>query len=423
MIEVTGDRAQVETLAARADVAMIESNRPSRWIEEPEVANADIVESVHVPGVAEWGVQNVQAPQVWALGYTGAGIVTANQDTGMRWTHNALRSKYRGWDGANANHNYNWWDSIHSGGGSCGPNSQVPCDDHGHGTHTMGTVVGEDAGQVNQVGVAPGAKWIGCRNMNVGVGTPTTYTECFQFFIAPTDLAGQNPNPALRPHVMNNSWGCPPSEGCAANTLQQIVENTEAAGIFVEASAGNSGPSCSTVSDPPAIYAATFSTGSITSANTMSSFSSRGPVTIDGSGRLKPNVVAPGSNVRSSTRTSDTSYGSSSGTSMAGPHVVGVVALLWDAVPTLERDIAATKLLLQNSANPNVVVSPVQTCGGIPSTQIPNNTFGYGRVDALAAVNMAGNCTLDPDYSISVLTGSMVPGTTRCQAPHATTAP
>ena len=73
-----------------------------------------------------------------------------------------------------------------------------------------------DDGAGNQIGVAPGAKWIGCRNMDQGVGTPATYTECFQFFIAPTDLNGQNPNPTLRPHVMNNSWGCPPSEGCAA---------------------------------------------------------------------------------------------------------------------------------------------------------------------------------------------------------------
>ncbi len=104
---------------------------------------------------------------------------------------------------------------------------------------------------------------------------------------------------------------------------------------------------------------------------------------------LKPNLSAPGSNVRSSTRTSDTSYGNSSGTSMAGPHVVGVVALLWSARPVLVRNIAATKTLLQNTANPGVIVSPAQTCGGTTSTQIPNNSFGYGRVDALAAVNAA----------------------------------
>ena len=136
--------------------------------------------------------------------------------------------------------------------------------------------------------------------MDQGNGTPATYTECFQWFISPTDLAGNNPDPALRPHVMNNSWGCPPSEGCAAETLRVIVENTEAAGILVVASAGNSGSACSTVQDPTAIYAASFSVGAINSANALASFSSRGPVTIDGSGRMKPNISAPGVSNRSS---------------------------------------------------------------------------------------------------------------------------
>ena len=126
---------------------------------------------------------------------------------------NALKPKYRGWNGTTADHNFNWHDAIHSGGGSCGPNTVAPCDDQGHGTHTAGTTVGDD-GTGNQIGVAPGVKWIGCRNMDQGNGTPATYTECFQFMIAPTDLAGNNANPALRPHVLNNSWGCPVSEGC-----------------------------------------------------------------------------------------------------------------------------------------------------------------------------------------------------------------
>jgi|GEM_PF-2066541 len=383
---VTGDRSVVEAMAARSDVALIESNRPTRWIEEPAIAN--ITPANESPNVIEWGVQRVNAPQVWAMGYTGQGIVVANQDTGVRWTHNAIRPKYRGWDGANANHNYNWWDAIHSGGGICGPNTQAPCDDNGHGTHTVGTSVGEDSTQTNQIGVAPGSKWIGCRNMNQGNGTPATYTECFQFFIAPTDLAGQNPNPALRPHVMNNSWGCPPSEGCSPDSLRQVIENTQAAGIFVEASAGNSGPGCGTVNDPPAIYEASFSTGATDINNNLAGFSSRGPVTVDGSNRLKPNISAPGVNVRSATNASDTSYSNFSGTSMAGPHVVGVVALLWSARPHLIRDIQTTKDVLQNTANPQVNVTASQPyCGGTPPTQIPNNYFGYGRVDALAAVN------------------------------------
>jgi len=389
MVSATADRTLVEKLAARPDVARIDSNAPTRWIEDPVIEKSGVnTNSVNVPNVAEWGVLNVNAPAVWAMGFTGQGIVVANEDTGMRWTHNALKPKYRGWNGVTADHNFNWHDSIHSGGGVCGPNATAPCDDHGHGTHTTGIAVGDD-GSGNQVGVAPGAKWIGCRNMDQGNGTPTTYTECFQFFIAPTDLAGNNANPALRPHVINNSWGCPSSEGCVTRAeLQTIVSNTQAAGIFLAMSAGNSGPACSTVSDPPAIYNESFSTGAIDISNVLASFSSRGPSTFYTPNVLKPNLSAPGVNVRSTLRTNDTSYGNMSGTSMASPHVAGVVALLWSARPTLVRNIAATKAILQSSANPLVTVTP-QTCGGTPSTQIPNNSFGYGRIDALAAVNAA----------------------------------
>ena len=112
-------------------------------------------------------------PAVWALGDTGQGVVVAGEDTGYQWNHPALETHYRGWNGAAADHNYNWHDSIHSGGGSCGHDTTAPCDDYGHGTHTMGTMVGDDGG-ANQIGMAPGAKWIGCRNMDQGDGTPTT---------------------------------------------------------------------------------------------------------------------------------------------------------------------------------------------------------------------------------------------------------
>ena len=240
------DRSLVNTLAARSDVSLIEANDSSNWL---TADTADFTfDSVSMleaaapssPRTVEPGVTQVKAPNVWSLGFNGTGIVVANQDTGMRWTHNALKPHYRGWNGSSADHNYNWWDAIHSGGGICSPNHQEPCDDNFHGTHTTGTAIGDD-GAGNQIGVAPGAKWIGCRNMDQGNGTPATYTECFQFFIAPTNLQGQNPNPALRPHVMNNSWGCPPSEGCAANTLETIVNNTQAAGIFSRSPRGTPG--------------------------------------------------------------------------------------------------------------------------------------------------------------------------------------
>ena len=166
----------------------------------------------------------------------------------------------------------------------------------------MGTMVGDDGGS-NQVGVAPGAKWIGCRNMDQGNGTPATYAECFQWFIAPTDLAGNNPDPAKAPRDQQ-FMGMSAIEGCTDvnAVLKTVVESVNAAGILVVVSAGNDGSACSSVLDPAAIYDVVLSVGATDGASTtdaIASFSSRGPVTVDGSGRMKPDVSAPGVSVRS----------------------------------------------------------------------------------------------------------------------------
>src|SRR5438067_3079436 len=256
MIVATADRALLESLAAREDVARIDSNNAVRWIEPPELTNFSVApNSPSAPNTAEWGVQNVNAPSVWALGFTGQGMVIGDQDTGERWTHNALKPRYRGWDGTTADHNFNWHDAIHTGGGVCGPDTVAPCDDSGHGTHTAGTTVGDD-GAGNQIGVAPGAKWIGCRNMDQGNGTPARYPECFQFMMAPTDLNGNNADPTLRAHVVGNSYTCPPDEFCAPDSLHAMLENMRAAGVFMAVAAGNDGPDCSTIGDPPGLDAA-----------------------------------------------------------------------------------------------------------------------------------------------------------------------
>jgi subtilisin family serine protease len=219
--------------------------------------------------------------------------------------------------------------------------------------------------------------------MDQGNGTPATYAECYQWFVAPTDLNNANPDTSKAPDVINNSWGCPPSEGCVdPNVLLTVVDNLRAAGIVTVHSAGNSGSVCSSVTDPAAIYASSLSVGATDINDNIASFSSRGPVTVDGSNRLKPNVSAPGVNVRSSLP--GTGYGSLSGTSMAGPHVVGVVALIMSAYPALNGDPTGVQNLLQGSAVPRTTT---QICGGVPGSSIPNNTYGYGRVDALNAYN------------------------------------
>lgn len=383
---VKGDRDLVLALASRPDVARIDANPNVRTaLPQPEPLG---LAPTAVQAV-ELGVTNINAPQVWALGYTGQGMVVGGQDTGYRWTHAALKNKYRGWNGLTANHDYNWHDAIHTTGSSCGADSPVPCDDNGHGTHTAGTAVGDDSG-TNQVGVAPGAQWIGCRNMNAGNGTPATYLECFEFFLAPYPVGGTpaQGNPALAPHVTINSWGCPTSEGCNSGnweTMRQALVASRAAGIFTVVSAGNSGSSCNTVVDPPAFFDEVYSVGAFSaSTGNLASFSSRGPVTVDGSGRIKPDIAAPGVSVRSAINSSDTAYSSMSGTSMAGPHVSGAVALLWSARPPLVGNMSLTEDVL-NATAVRVSTTSCSSSAGV----YPNNLWGYGKLDVLAAVNFA----------------------------------
>jgi uncharacterized repeat protein (TIGR01451 family) len=384
MVWVRGDLELVEQIARHPSVARLYANPNIQQVIQPspELYNAQ-PESIDA---IEWNITKVGAPNVWATGYTGQGTVVAGQDTGYSWNHPALINQYRGWNGAQANHNYHWHDAIHENnpntpaGNPCGFDSQVPCDDHWHGTHTMGTIVGDD-GVSNQIGMAPGARWIGCRNMEQGWGTPTTYTECFQWFIAPTDLSGNNPRPDLAPDVINNSWGCPPAEGCNPLSLLTVVQNVRAAGIVVVQSAGNSGPNCSTILDPASIYDEAFTVGNTTSTDAIASSSSRGPVTIDGSGRMKPDISAPGTSIRSSYPGG--LYTIASGTSMAAPHVAGLVALLLSGQPMLSGQVEQIEELIRQTAVP--LTSATQDCGGIPIGTSPNNIFGHGRIDAWQA--------------------------------------
>ncbi len=377
MIWVRGDAGLLQEMALRSDIAHIYAN-PQVQLDAPQPASPITQTPSAATVTIEWNIVKVGAPQAWAYGYTGQGVVIGGQDTGYAWEHPALKGKYRGWDGTTANHNYSWHDAIHSGDDPiCPPDIPYPCDDTYHGTHTMGTMVGDD-GAGYYIGMAPGARWIGCRNMRRGVGTPITYSECYQWFIAPTDLNNENPRPDLAPDVINNSWSCPPGEGCTdPNVLLTVVNNVVAAGIVTVHSAGNSGPACGTVSTPAAIYDASFTVGNTDSNDVIHYSSSRGPVTVDGSNRLKPDISAPGTSVRSSVP--PTGYASLTGTSMAGPHVAGLVALMLSAEPMLSGNVEQIETLIKQSAVPRTTS---QLCGDIPGSQVPNNTYGYGRIDA-----------------------------------------
>lgn len=379
MIWVKGGRDVAVALAARPEVARVDGNpvihnnlpQPAPFEKEPPVLYT-----------ISSGVSYSRAPQVWAAGFTGQGIVVGGADTGYQWDHPALKPHYRGWNGLSANHDYNWHDSIHSGGGGCGANSTQPCDDGSHGSHTMGTAIGDDGG-ANQIGMAPGAKWIGCRNMDQGNGTPATYVECFQFFLAPYPVNGTpgQGDPAKAPDVTTNSWGCPPSEGCNSTTwltIQQAIQANRAAGIVTVVAAGNSGPGCSTVSEPPAFFPEVLTVGALsTGTDNIASFSSRGPVTIDGSNRIKPDIAAPGTSIRSSIPVN--SYSSNfSGTSMATPHVAGGIALTLSAQPWLRGQAATVETIMEKSAVP--ITSNLCSSSGVP-----NNVFGHGRMNAEAA--------------------------------------
>src|SRR5882724_2819532 len=348
-ILVKGSQEIAQALASRPDVARVEGN-PVIHNDLPEPVEAPI--QPLAPLTIEPGITQTHAPDVWALGFTGQQIVVASADTGVRWTHNALKPHYRGWDGVTADHDYNWHDSIHNSvSNPCGNDSTFPCDDFFHGSHTTGTAIGDD-GAGNQIGMAPGAKWIGCRNMDQGNGTPSSYIECMQWFLAPTRINGNDPDPTKAPDITINSWGCPASEGCTVgNELQAAVEAQAAAGIMMVVAAGNSGSACSTVSDPPSFYAASYTAGALnTGTDTIASFSSRGPVIRDGSNRFKPDITAPGTGTRSASNSGDNAYTNASGTSMATPHIAGAMGLLWSAIPSLRHQITPSRDALNNAA-------------------------------------------------------------------------
>ncbi|MFH8395180.1 S8 family serine peptidase [Streptomyces sp. NPDC018036] len=371
-IQVTGGQDLVNELARRSDVASVVKEQHYK-LDGIETADKKITatrsgtdSSANGDDTPEWGVADINADDVWnRYDDRGEGIVVANVDSGVQYDHPDLVAQYRGNNGDGTfTHDYNWYDPT----GQCGTGG-VPCDNNGHGTHTMGTMVGRHG-----IGVAPNAKWIAAKGCESSSCSDASLLAAGQWILAPTDHNGQNPRPDLAPNIVNNSWG-----GGDTTFYQDIVEAWNAAGIFEAFAAGNDGDgkTCSTA-HAPGSQAPSYGVGAYDSTGTIASFSGFGPSLVDGS--MKPNISAPGVKVESTWPGS--SYNTESGTSMATPHVAGAVALLWSAAPSLIGDIDGTRKVLNEGARD---VDDTH-CGG---TAGMNNVWGEGKLDILASVDLA----------------------------------
>jgi len=352
--------------AIRADIVDELAQRP-----EVQSIQLDAVVSLPAPtlaaaGTPEWNIDAIKAPMLWELGYTGTGVVVANMDTGVDVLHPDLAASYR--------NDPNSWLDLVSG-------SPTPIDPDppgsifgGHGTKTMGVMVGGDAGGTS-IGVAPGAQWIAVRVFDSdGNATYTAIHSGYQWLLDPDG----NPDTDDLPDVVNNSWGIvdpPEVVGSCITEFQTDIQALKAAGVAMVFSAGNQGPNSHT-SVSPANNPESLAVGSVGQSMVISDFSSRGPSGCGGD--IFPELVAPGDNVR----TTDVSLGGfpnyvpTSGTSIAAPHVSGAIALLLSVNPQLT--VGDLETLLTDSA----------TDLGIAGW---DNDYGKGLLDVEAANNLIDN--------------------------------
>ena len=343
--------AVVRELSKRPDVREV---RPEFTVQAPtsEVAAA-------ATSTVEPNVTLVNAPALWDRGFRGQGVVVANMDTGVDATHPDLAARWRG--GTNS-----WYD----------PNGQhptTPTDISGHGTQTMGVMVGGNAGG-SSVGVAPDAKWIAVKIFNDrGTATSTGIHQGFQWLLDPDG----NPNTADAPNVVDNSWTMT-TASCTLD-FQPDLAGLRAAGILPVFAAGNYGPNSGTVQSPANLPEA-FAVGGTDNSDALYSYGSRGPSTC--AAATAPKLAAPAVNIR----TTDLygSYVQDTGTSVAAPHVAGALALLLSAFPHLSAD--QQEAALESGAH------------DLGATGLDNDS-GYGRLDALAAYQ---RLAITPDFTVGV---------------------
>jgi uncharacterized repeat protein (TIGR01451 family) len=379
---VEGNWNTVVELAQRADVERIAANYPLIQYERPARTSASPASGLGGLNPANWNIDLVDADRVWnELGVTGAGAVVGDFYTGVQWDHPALKSQYRGWNGVSADHNYNWFepDSTLYPGGNLGASvSTIPtwCDNHG--VHTMGTMVGDGGMADTQIGMAPGAKWIAvpgiCGNTMPGNGGDDIGgNKAFQWFLCPTDLTGDlaTRDCSKAPDVVNNSWG---SSNPADDTFRPAIQALRAAGIVPVFAAGNHSAGSGSIGSPGSVPEA-FTVGATDSDDQVASSSGRGPSFYEGV--QKPNVTAPGVNIKSSV--GGGGYANYDGTSMAAPAVSGLVALLVSAdLKDGRRDFNVDEI--QKFIESTTVKLGAAT---------PNDDYGYGRIDAYTAVRWA----------------------------------
>lgn len=369
MFIVTANKAGIEAIADLSEVSDLYYNYQIESISPVDISESDPPLTTSI----EIGLARINAPAAWAAGFTGAGRVVANMDTGVDGTHPALSDRFRGDVDNDGDVDESWYDPY--------AGWTFPQDSGSHGTHTIGTICGRSpAGDT--IGVAIDAQWIAAAPIDRGGGIPGTIADAilsFQWFVDPDG----NPETQDNPDAVGNSWGISPIyHGVPAcdETFWTVIDNLEAAGTAVIWSAGNEGNQADAVRTP-ADRATTqyncFSVGSVNGALPhlpISSFSSCGPVycTPDGSVAIKPEVVAPGDNVRSSVPGGG--YSTMSGTSMASPHITGAVGVIRSANPDLDVDsikeiLMATAFDLGDEGN--------------------DNFYGYGIIDLYEACLVA----------------------------------
>jgi subtilisin family serine protease len=380
-LKVEADGPTLQALAKRADVANVELEGEV-FVPDPGVdVNGDGGSSpdAEAPLVVERGLKAIGADKVWAMGYRGEGVIVGIVDTGANDRHPALKSNYRGRDG---DHDYDWLDPA---GGS-----DKPADDDGHGTHVTGISVGEAGAR--QIGAAPGAEWIACRNIQRRSGEDQNSIECLQWMREPTKLDGSDRRAEMAPDVINASWGSRPGQQCeGGSALRQAVSTLRSDGILFVAAAGNSGDKCETVCAPGS-FPDTFTVANYdVRRRGIYSSSSRGPVKMysDLGEFIKPDIAAPGTNVNSSVP--PTRYDTKSGTSMASPHVAGAVALLLSARPELKGRPDVVRQIMEETADE----IRADKCGPSGADEF-NNAAGHGLMDIEAAVELALSATPPP---------------------------